>query len=254
MLDPRVLLFTNRWVWNSPIFGGVVRLADYYPIEEGAENSLKKLRNRIEDGYSILVFPEGSRSPDGRMKRFHKGAFYLAEKLQLDILPLLLHGTGHSVPKGDFYVQAGQLTMKFLPAIAAATSGLGPTTPIGPSPSAVILKRNMQNLPLEIERPIITGTNSSVIFCTREPVLEWYLRIKLKLENYYLSYHALVPAKATVLDLGCGYGFLSYLLHFSSGERQITAVDFDPEKITLAHHGYTRGEQLQFECADNHFV
>ncbi len=250
MLDPRVLLFTNRWVWNSPIFGGVVRLADYYPIEEGAENSFEKLRNRIEDGYSILVFPEGSRSPDGRMKRFHKGAFYLAEKLQLDILPLLLHGTGHSVPKGDFYVQAGQLTMKFLPAIAAGDLRFGTNYTDRTKSISRYFKEEHAKLAAEIETPYYYRHKLISNFLYKGPVLEWYLRIKLKLENYYLSYHALVPAKATVLDLGCGYGFLSYLLHFSSGERQITAVDFDPEKITLAHHGYTRGEQLQFECAD----
>jgi 2-polyprenyl-3-methyl-5-hydroxy-6-metoxy-1,4-benzoquinol methylase len=80
--------------------------------------------------------------------------------------------------------------------------------------------------------------------------LEWYLRIKLKLENYYLGYHTLVPRNASVLDLGCGYGFLSYLLHFTSKDRQITGVDFDLEKITVAQHGYSRGVQLHFQWAD----
>jgi 1-acyl-sn-glycerol-3-phosphate acyltransferase len=250
MLHPKVLLFTNRWVWNSPVFGGVVRLADYYPIEEGAENSFEKLRNRAQDGYSILVFPEGARSTDGQMKRFHKGAFYLAEKLQLDILPLLLHGAGHSVPKGDFYVQAGQLTMKFLPAIAAGDLRFGATYTERTKSISRYFKEEHAKLAAEIETPYYYRHKLISNFLYKGPVLEWYLRIKLKLENYYLGYHTLVPRNASVLDLGCGYGFLSYMLHFSSKERQITGVDFDLEKITVAHHGYSRGEQLRFERAD----
>ena len=39
---------------------------------------------KVKEGYSIAIFPEGTRTYDGRMKRFHKGAFYLSEKLQLD--------------------------------------------------------------------------------------------------------------------------------------------------------------------------
>jgi 1-acyl-sn-glycerol-3-phosphate acyltransferase len=250
MLHPKVLLFTNRWVWNSPIFGGVVRLADYYPIEEGAENSFEKLRARVQDGYSILVFPEGSRSTDGSIKRFHKGAFYLAEKLQLDILPLLLHGTGHSVPKGDFYVQAGQLTMKFLPSSAAGDLRFGTTYRDRTKTISLYFKEEHARLAAEMETPYYYRHKLISNFLYKGPVLEWYLRIKLKLENYYLGYHTLVPRNASVLDLGCGYGFLSYLLHFTSKDRQITGVDFDLEKITVAQHGYSRGDQLHFQWAD----
>ena len=78
-LHPRVILVTNKWVWNSWIFGGVVRLADYYPVMEGAEGGVERLRTRVRDGYNLVIFPEGTRSPDGKMRRFHKGAFYLAE-------------------------------------------------------------------------------------------------------------------------------------------------------------------------------
>jgi len=45
----------------------------------------------VKDGYSIVVFPEGTRSPDGTIKRFHKGAFYLAEQLNIDIVPCRAH-------------------------------------------------------------------------------------------------------------------------------------------------------------------
>ena len=90
MLSPKLLLIVNKRVWSSPVFGPAVRMIDFYPLaEEGADNSLDLLADRVKKGYSIVVFPEGTRTSDGSVKRFHKGAFYMAEKLGLDILPII---------------------------------------------------------------------------------------------------------------------------------------------------------------------
>jgi len=76
------------------------------------------------------------------------------------------------------------------------------------------------------------------------------MRIKLKLEKNYAPFEKLIPAKASILDLGCGYGFLPYMLQFMSDERTITGVDYDEEKIATANHGYLKTDKLQFFCAD----
>ena len=78
-------------------------MADYYPVAKGIENSVELLRDRVNNGYSIVIFPEGTRSVDWKMKRFHKGAFYLAEKLGIDILPIVIDGTGYTLTKNDFF-------------------------------------------------------------------------------------------------------------------------------------------------------
>jgi 1-acyl-sn-glycerol-3-phosphate acyltransferase len=57
MLHPKLILLTNNWVWNSPVFGAVVRMADFYPVANGAENSVELLANRVKHGYSVVVFP-----------------------------------------------------------------------------------------------------------------------------------------------------------------------------------------------------
>jgi 2-polyprenyl-3-methyl-5-hydroxy-6-metoxy-1,4-benzoquinol methylase len=59
-----------------------------------------------------------------------------------------------------------------------------------------------------------------------------------------------VPARARVLDLGCGYGFLCYMLHFLSDEREITGVDYDEEKIEVAQHCYSRNDRIRFVAGD----
>ncbi len=249
MLHPKIILLTNKWVWNSPVFGSVVRLADYYPVMEGADN-LDRMQKRVDEGYSIIVFPEGTRSPDGVIKRFHKGAFFLAEKFELPILPLVLHGTGDLIPKGDFYLDDGSITLKFLPPVAPDDEQFGNTYQERTKLISKKFKEEYQSLSREIETPAYYKDRLISTFKYKGPVLEWYLRIKLKLEDNYAPFEKLIPKKATILDLGCGYGFLSYMLHFMSGTRTITGVDYDADKIETAHHGYSKSTGLTFVCAD----
>jgi 2-polyprenyl-3-methyl-5-hydroxy-6-metoxy-1,4-benzoquinol methylase len=82
------------------------------------------------------------------------------------------------------------------------------------------------------------------------PVLEWYMRVKLGLENNYEKFDKMIPRKANILDLGCGYGFMSYMLHFLSEERTITGVDYDQDKIDTANHCYSKSDTISFFCSD----
>ncbi len=109
MLTPKMVFLTNDWVWRNPFYGSVIRRAEFYPVSDGIENNLPRLRDLYERGYSICVFPEGTRSPDCNILRFHKGAFYLARMLGADILPVFLHGAGHVLPKEDFMLREGAI-------------------------------------------------------------------------------------------------------------------------------------------------
>ena len=72
------------------------------------------------------------------------------------------------------------------------------------------------------------------------------MRIKTKLEENYSLFDKLVPQKGNILDIGCGYGFMSMMLHFRSAERNILAIDYDEEKTGTAQKCYSRGASLQF--------
>ncbi len=98
-LSPKLVILTADWVWHNPLYGFIIRQADYLPASRGMEHIAPKLRELVGMGYSIAVFPEGTRSPDGRVGRFHQGAFFLAEEFGLDILPVVLYGTGRALPK-----------------------------------------------------------------------------------------------------------------------------------------------------------
>ena len=250
MLSPRVILLTNKWVWNSPVFGLAVRFAEYYPVTEGAEESIEKLRKKVAEGFSIVVFPEGTRSPDGKVKRFHKGAFFIAEKLNLDVTPLLIHGTWDTIEKGDFYLNDATMTLKFLPAIKTSDVQFGENYTTRTKTISKYFKQELATLTDEIETPEYFRYKLLRNYYYKGPVLEWYAKVKLSLEDNYRIFDDLIPDNATVLDLGCGYGFLCYMLSFTSRDRQITGIDYDEEKILTAAHCYAKTDRVNFIHAD----
>ena len=105
--SPRLTLFTNDWVWHSPFFGFAVRHAEYYPVSDGIDSILPKLRSLVERGYSIAVYPEGTRSADCSIQRFRQGAFHIARELKLDIVPLVECAPGRCLAKGGKYLRRG---------------------------------------------------------------------------------------------------------------------------------------------------
>ena len=118
-LTPKMVVIANQWAWNSPFYKHIIRFADFLPMHEGVESSLDLIRDRINKGYSVLIFPEGSRTSEGETGRFHQGAFYIAEQLQLPIVPLVLHGVGYVLPKGSIFLNRAtvhaQIGARFVP-------------------------------------------------------------------------------------------------------------------------------------------
>ena len=109
VLHPKMVLLTTDWVWKNPVYGIPLRFLEYYPVSDGYDKNMERLKNLVERGYSVMVFPEGTRSETGEILRFHKGAFQLAQALNVDILPVFIHGANHVMPKKDFVLREGQL-------------------------------------------------------------------------------------------------------------------------------------------------
>ena len=78
----------------------------------GIDKLMPRLRSLVERGYSIALYPEGTRSIDCRIGRFHKGAFYIAQQLGLDIIPMYLDGPGKVLPKKTYHLNKGRIHME----------------------------------------------------------------------------------------------------------------------------------------------
>lgn len=250
MLHPKIIVFTNDWVWNSPFYGYIVKMADFYPASKGYETAIGKMKELVKDGYSILIFPEGTRSASGDILRFHKGAFFLAQELQLDIQPILLHGTGDCVTKGDFHFKEGKLTLQYLPRVKPDNHSYGQTYQERSKKIRAYMRHEYQKLKDEQETVDYFRPKMIKNYLFKGPVLEWYCRIKTKLEDNYRFFEKTLPKNGKITDVGCGYGFLSLMLSFSGKEREIAGVDYDEEKIAVAANTASRSEKVTFVHAD----
>jgi 1-acyl-sn-glycerol-3-phosphate acyltransferase len=251
MLHPKIVLMVKGWVYKSPFFGPIIRYAGYVYSEDGPEENIEKVRGLVAEGYSILIFPEGTRSEDGNIARFHKGAFYLAEQLNLDIQPILLHGAHDVLPKKDFLIRAGALNVRVLPRITYADARWGATLRDKTKQIATFFKQEFAAFKDEMED---TGYLKHKVFSNyvfKGPVLEWYFKVKWRLESKNFTYYnQQIGDRKQILDIGCGYGYLSFFLHYKDEERVITGIDYDEEKIEIAENSYNKTGNLRFVFQD----
>jgi 1-acyl-sn-glycerol-3-phosphate acyltransferase len=242
----KLLLVTNDWVWNSPLFGAFIRFVEYIHAKDDSSWDLEKIQQKVDEGYSILIFPEGTRTTDGRIGRFKKGAFYLAEQLELDILPVVIHGLHHVLRKGDFSVQYGRVTLKYLNRITSESTGLGTGYRERTKAISKHFKSEYEKIRLEEENGEYFHDKVQRLYSYKGPVLEWYVRIKLMLEKNFEEIISRVPQNGKVYDLGCGYGYLSHLLAMQSLDRQVIGLDYDEEKIQVAGNTHYSAGNLDF--------
>jgi uncharacterized protein len=250
MMHPKIIVLTNEWVWKNPLFGHIVRFLDFFPNYSGVEQGLEKFEEKVKEGYSILIFPEGSRSEDSKVKRFHKGAFFIAEKLNLEILPIILHGVGDTMAKGEQILRSGNITVKFLPRISPSDTSYGEDYSERTKRISRYFKDEMQRMKDEVETPEFFKRKLIKNYIYKGPILEWYMKVKIRLDGYYKMFHENLPLRGKIVDIGCGYGFMSYMLHFLSEERDILGVDYDEEKIMVAQNCVARNEHIDFASAD----
>ena len=248
-LSSKILMVTNHWVWHSPFFGAIIRYVDFYYIGEGYEQYMERMRKKVKEGYSIAIFPEGTRTYNGKMKRFHKGAFYLAETLQLDILPILLYGNNKIIAKAQpFNIRKGIIYTEILPRIPGDDLSFGTTYQERTKRISAYMKEGYARICREKNTTDNPAFYEALIqnYIYKGPVVEWYIRIKVKMERNYRLFNRLIPVQGQITDIGCGFGPLCYMLSLLSEDREILGIDYDEDKIALAQHGWLRNEHLQF--------
>lgn len=114
MLTPKLVVLTKKWVWHNPFYGLIIRYADYLPVDDNP-NLMAQIEERLANGYSIMVFPEGTRSPESKILLFHRGAFKIADDLKLDIVPIILRGFGDVLPKTSWHLHPGKMSVEVRP-------------------------------------------------------------------------------------------------------------------------------------------
>ncbi len=248
MLHPKTIIMVKSWVYNSPVFGPFIRYAGYIFVEKGTDTNVDVIRQQFDKGYSLVIFPEGTRSKDGEIHRFHKGAFVLSKQLNVPIQPVLLVGLHEVNPKNDVMINGGELYVQPLDKVY----------PIEGESDKEYTKRVQQIMRTSFTEVKRAHARSGYWFSSimrnyvlKGPVLEWYVRVKFQLERKNFEYYdGLIGDRKTIYDIGCGYGYLSYYLHYREPSRSITGLDYDEEKVLTAEHALKKNNHLRFEHAD----
>jgi len=130
-LDPPVLaplmprrcsILLKKELMSIPILGTAMRMAKFVPVERGsrrdaAKASVDAAADALRSGLDMLVFPEGTRSQDGRLKAFKKGPFYLAKDTGALVIPVAICGTETMMRKGSVAIMPGVARVQFLAAL-----------------------------------------------------------------------------------------------------------------------------------------
>ena len=249
-LSPKLLILAKGWVRKVPFFYPIARFLGFYYSDDGFESITESFGKRLGEGWSLAVFPEGTREMDGKIHRFHRGAFYMAEELGLDIVPVVMYGNGRVLPKhAPFNISDGISSVEILPRIRHR--GVGYKS-LAKEVQEVVKKRYE-----ETEARFRTVTdNRYYVWAVRRsmaykgPAAEKETRLLLKDSAALASLDSSVPASGKILHLGCGRGQLDFLLKMLAPGRQITAVDIDKENIDMARHNYLCCPGIEFICSD----
>lgn len=239
MLSPKIIFLVNDWVYNSPIFGGAVRKAGFYPVSEGIEGGVEHLRQKVNEGYSIMIFPEGTRSESNQVKRFHKGAFYLAQEFNLDIVPVLIHGASEAIPKGDFVIHSSTLTVSILERITPENLSFGKNYAERTKQIGAFFKEEFHKIRQELEG--VEYWKKMLVYSYDYKETEIIHSVKDNLKTHLETYYKLnkyLSAKARILHLFNDYGQLDVLLTLQEPQRKIYSYTADEEKLTVAKTNY----------------
>tara|TARA_R110000787_G_scaffold183014_3_gene295025 strand:- start:12135 stop:15719 length:3585 start_codon:yes stop_codon:yes gene_type:complete len=239
-LTPNVVYMVNDWVYKSPIFGILARSLGYYPVTTGVDGSISHLSNKLNQGYVLCVFPEGKRSFSNKMGRFHKGAFFLQQQLKIDILPIYLHGNSEVMPKGDFMIYSGEMTVKVGERIPYNDPRFEGTERERTKKISGFYKNNFNKFKEEIEgvdyyKRILL---SNYKFKDSEIISNVKADFKAKKGQYFIL-NKMIPLKSKILHLAEDYGQIDILLVAKSLDRKITSIINDTHKLSIAKNCYT---------------
>lgn len=115
-LDIDFRWLAKKELFRLPFFGWAMLLAGSIPVDRShgrkALKSLDEAAKRIAAGASVVIFPEGTRSPDGRLQPFKAGAMQLAIKSGVELVPMAISGTHEVLPKGKILARPGKVVIR----------------------------------------------------------------------------------------------------------------------------------------------
>lgn len=119
----RVATLAKNSLFRIPIFATGMRLANFIPVDRAAREGAVVVEAAVRDlknGVSLIIFAEGTRSPDGRLRPFKRGAFTMAIEAGVPIAPVAIIGAQKRMRRGEWRLHPGEVIVRFVPAVDAS--------------------------------------------------------------------------------------------------------------------------------------
>ncbi len=241
----------KKRVFDEVLLGVSCKVLGHVMVEPNdPETTLQRCRETLARGASVHFYPEGTRSVDGCLQRFHRGAFQLAVELQQDILPVVLCDTNVAMPRDAYWFEPYHITMRALPRITPENFDYNQgVVPLMKHCEAIVAAAAQEQLDA-VNTPRVVRRKVERLYRYQGIYVEQFVKWKMKLDPFFLKLDAVVPRQGLVLDLGCGYGLATHWLAAFTGARTFWGVDYDEEKIRVAQRTAAEHTRIKFTQGD----
>jgi 1-acyl-sn-glycerol-3-phosphate acyltransferase len=241
----------KKRVFDAPMLGFGCKLLGHVQVEPNdPQTTLNRCREKLAEGACVHFYPEGTRSPDGFLQRFHRGAFELAVELKQDLLPVVLCDTNTAMPRDAYWFEPYHATVTALPRVTPQNFdySLGSVALLRHCEQIVrdALQRQLDaiNTPRVVRRKV----NRLYRYLGKFP--EQFVYWKMKRDPVFGVLDSVVPRAGLVLDLGCGYGVATHWLACFTDSRSFLGVDYDDDKIRVARRTAPEHPRIRFAVQD----
>ncbi|HEY4416082.1 MAG TPA: 1-acyl-sn-glycerol-3-phosphate acyltransferase [Verrucomicrobiae bacterium] len=241
----------KKRVFDAPFLGFGCKILGHVMVEPNRpEITLQRCRERLAAGASVHFYPEGTRSYDGCVQRFHRGAFELAIQLNQEILPLILCDTNTGMPRDGWWFESYHAVVRALPRVTPQNFDYSQGTTALMRHCETIVREALQRQLDELNTPAVLRRKVRRLYRYQGIYVEQFVHWKLKLDPIFPVLEKFAPRSGFILDLGCGYGLATHCLAYGAEQRTFLGVDYDENKIRTAGRTAPQNPRIQFQTGD----
>jgi 1-acyl-sn-glycerol-3-phosphate acyltransferase len=241
----------KKRVFDAPFLGVGCKILGHVMVEPNdPQTTLQRCRERLAAGASVHFYPEGTRSPDGFLQRFHRGAFELAIELNQEILPVIMCDTWTGVPRDAYWFEPYHAVVRALPRVTPQNFDYSLGSAALRQHCETIIRDALQQQLDELNTPRVLRRKVERLYRYQGAFTEKFVHWKMKLDPIFSVLDRVVPRRGFILDLGCGHGIATHWLAHATDQRSFLSVDYDENKIRIAQRTAPGNPRIEFRFGD----